>query len=524
MSEIDGLPLVLSASLVLIPLLPLIASLWIATGFVFFFNRDESGERQTAFVSIGSISISLLLIMVIDFYLAFIIQNSQTISLGPWLSAGKYSVDFNFILDYKSLVMATLTGVIALLITRFSVIYLHRESGFQRFFLVLNLFTSAMLFMAFAGNAVLMFMAWEIAGVSSFLLIAYSWNRNVATRNATRAFISNRIGDAGFIFGIAFSYFWLGSVDWQTLAITTGSKIHIGIILFGFLVAAFAKSAQLPFTAWITRALEGPTPSSAIFYGSLMVHAGVYLLLRLEPLLVQVPTLQFLILLIGFLTFIYAYIVGFVQTDIKSSFIFSTLSQVALMFIWIGLGWFHLALVHLVMHAIWRAYQFLHAPSFMQLVSTPAPAAPGWLNRKNGLYTAALNRFWLDGITDWLLTRPTQLLAREIQVFDEQVVDRITGVPTHSTNINKAVLDKQGKSNNLHDEVVGTGKGFFGKSLEYLANTFQYFEEHLILHGSGEGLLKGINFLGKYLEVADKVLMQPRYILVIIMATFVVVL
>ncbi|MEE9444874.1 MAG: proton-conducting transporter membrane subunit [Cocleimonas sp.] len=509
----------------LIPLLPLVAALWIALGFIFSFNRGESGEKQTSLVAVGAISVSFILVLALDVYTFINGFPSQTITLGEWLSSGEYHINISFLVDYKSLVMATLVGFITLIVTRFSVNYLHREAGFQRFFMMLSVFNAAMFLIALSGNAILTFIGWEMAGVSSYLLIAYSWHRDVATTNATRAFVTNRIGDAGFIMAIAFSFFWLGTVDWVAMSTMITSKIHIGIILFGFMVAAFAKSAQFPFSAWITRALEGPTPSSAVFYGSLMVHAGVYLLIRAEPLLEQVPALMVLIILVGLITVVYASIVGLVQTDVKSSFMFSTLGQVGLMMIWIGLGWFELALGHIVVHAIWRAYQFLHAPSFLQQVTTPAPPVPQWLNRKNWLYTAALQRFWLDGIADWMLTKPTRALANEVQIFDEQVVDRITGIPSHSnmlSTLSHWEAQQQGKFT-ISDE-VGKGRGMFGKILEMFASSLQFVEERLILKGSGEGLMKAVNFLGNYLEIVDKLLTQPRYVLVLIMATFVVVL
>jgi len=512
--------------LALIPLLPLLAALWIAVGFIFGWNRGEAGEKQTRISVIGSLSISLILILVLDIYYVF--QDSfptETVKLGRWLSSGNIHLDISFLLDYKSLIMATLVAFINFLVARFSVNYLHREVGFQRFFMMLSVFSTSMMLIALSGNAVLTFIAWELAGVSSYLLIAYSWHRDVATINATRAFVSNRIGDAGFLLGIVFSLFWFTSVDWIDMSFMITSKIHIGLILFGFISAALVKSAQFPFSAWITRALEGPTPSSAVFYGSIMVHAGVYLLLRLEPLLTQVPALQLFILILGVITACYAVLVGLVQTDVKSSFMFSTLGQVALMFVWIGNGWFELALAHLVLHAIWRAYQFLHAPSFMQQVETTMKPVPHWLRKNKWLHDAALQRFWLDGISDWLLTRPTQSLAHDVQLFDEQVVDRITGIPSHS-NIVRTLSHweetQQGKTT-LSNE-VGKGRGFFGKSLEWLATLSEWFEERLVLKSSGDSLLKVINVLGGYLEIIDQLLMKPRYVILLIMATFVLVL
>ena len=323
-------------SIPLIPLLPLIAALWISIGFIFGWNRGEKGEKETARVSLYAVTLSFLLVIGLD-VAAVMGELPKDVRLGTWLSSGKIQIHISFLLDTLSLTMATLIGFITLIVTKFSINYLHREAGFQRFFMMLSVFNAAMLLVVLAGNAALTFIAWELAGVSSFLLIAYSWHRDVATGNAVRAFVTNRIGDAGFILGIAFSFFWLGTVEWSEMPKVIEkeniSSIFVGVIIFGFMIAAFAKSAQFPFSAWITRALEGPTPSSAVFYGSLMVHAGVYLLLRLEPLLLADPALLIIIMLVGIITAAYGYIVGLVQTDVKSSFMFSTLAQVGLMLI-----------------------------------------------------------------------------------------------------------------------------------------------------------------------------------------------
>ena len=517
--------LFLKVILVLIPFVPLFAALWIAITFVFFNNRFEAGESLTTKVSLSALGLSLALLLILDVYALFSLSGSTSINLGDWLSSDKYKIGINFIVDYKSLIMATLIALITLLVAKFSVNYLHREAGYQRFFLMLCVFSTAMLLISLSGNAVLTFIGWELAGVSSYLLIAYSWHRPVATKNATRAFVSNRIGDTGFIFAIVFSFIWLGTVNWLDMPLMGASKLHIGIIVLGLMTAAFAKSAQFPFSGWISRALEGPTPSSAVFYGAIMIHAGVFLLIRLEPLLILVPSLMVVIMLVGGITVVYAYLIGLVQTDVKSAFLFSTLAQVGLMMVWIGLGWFDLALGHIVVHAIWRTYQFLHAPSYMQHVQQSAKPVPNWLRRQTWLYTAALQRFWLDGVTDWLLTKPTRLMAKEIIVFDEQVVDRIIGTSSDEnkvTSLARWEAQQQGKFN--VKDGIGTASGMLGRTMELLASALHFFEERLILKGSGDGLLKAVNYLGKHLEVIDRLFTQPRYVIVLIMATFVVVL
>ena len=182
----------------------------------------------------------------------------------------------NFITTGFSVTLAALFAILLFIIIRFSVNYLHREAGFHRFFFLLSLFASAMLLLVLSGNAIGTFIGWEIAGLCSYLLIAYAYDRPVAAFNATRVFVTNRIGDAGFILGMGLSYTWAKGLDWSQLnALSTQlTSGQASAIAFCFAVAAFAKSAQIPFAPWLARAAEGPTPSSAGFYGAIMVHAG----------------------------------------------------------------------------------------------------------------------------------------------------------------------------------------------------------------------------------------------------------
>jgi NADH:ubiquinone oxidoreductase subunit 5 (subunit L)/multisubunit Na+/H+ antiporter MnhA subunit len=304
------------------------------------------------------------------------------------------------------------------------------------------------------------------------------------------------------------------------------SPLRADLIGLAFLLAALAKSAQVPFAPWISRALEGPTPSSAIFYGSLMVHAGVYLLIRLEPVLQQAPAVMALIAALGLITALYGWLTGLVQTDVKSSLMFSTTAQVGLMFLWCGLGWTGLAAWHLALHALWRGYQFLHAPSLMHRVSRPARPVPKWLARRRGLYNAALQRFWLDPLADWLLVRPTESLARDVQNFDEQVVSRAVGLPAQASELSSWSKSGAGGGSyiNLAEGDIVGGRGILGRILEWTANLLHWFEEHLVLRGGGEGLVEAIQRIGTFATRIEKLLSQPRYLVLLIMATFAVIL
>ncbi len=509
----------------LIPLFPLLAATGIGVSVLAGWNAGESGERPTARLAVWSSLLSLLLLLALDLQ-AVLVGVPGQLTFGRWLSSGDYQVLVSFTLDGLGLAMATLVALLCLLSLRFSVNYMHREAGFQRFFMILSLFQGAMLLIVMAGNSVFTFIGWELAGVSSYLLIAYAFDRPVAATNATRAFVTNRIGDAGFVLAIALSFFWLGSVEWSDLASGSGElgTLASGLIGLGFLLAALVKSAQVPFSPWISRALEGPTPSSAVFYGAVMVHAGVYLVIRLEPLWLQAPVVMVVMTVIGLLTAIYGYLSGLVQTDVKSSLMFSTTAQVGLMFLFCGLGWFQLAAWHLALHASWRAYQFLHAPALAQMVNRPARPVPVWLARRSGLHAAAVQRFWLDQLADWLLVRPTRSLAQELQDFDQRVVNRMVGLPDQAGVVSSlAQWEAQKQARGAMREDIGQGRGLAGRLLQRIAALLHWFEEHLVLKGGGEGLERAIKLLGGYLTHVEYLLGQPRYLLLMIMATFVVI-
>ncbi|MDH5767100.1 MAG: proton-conducting transporter membrane subunit, partial [Gammaproteobacteria bacterium] len=414
--------------------------------------------------------------------------------------------------------MATLVAVISLLTIKFSINYMHREAGYQRFFMILNLFTGAMLLIVMSGNAVLTFIGWELAGVSSYLLISYSFTRNTATENANRAFITNRVGDAGFITAFALSFIWLGSVEWNDILSGKNlTSLQIGLIAGSFLIAALAKSAMFPFSPWIARALEGPTPSSAIFYGSLMVHAGIYLIIRIQHLFILDAALLPLLVILGLTTALYGFFCGLVQTDVKSILIFSVTFHVGVMLTLCGLNLFDLASWYLVLHAIWRAYQFLLAPAHMHLMHRPTREVSQLLKRLPWLYTASINRFWLDHLTDWLLVKPTHELARDMRNFDEKVVNRVVGLPVQASTI--TTLDQAEAANR-----IGKGQGMAGKSMEWLASVLGWFEDHLVLKGGDTGLIKLIHHLGGYVLHIEQLLSQPRYLLILIVTTFIVIL
>lgn len=495
----------------LVPLLPLLAGGFIVARVLFGQAAGDAAEPATAKAAVGAALLDLLLLLALDLAALLAGPPGQR-QVGTWFASGDLRVNVSFLLDPLALAVATLVAFIAWATLRFATAYMHRERDFHRFFLAMCLFVTGMQLIVLAGNGMLAFIGWELAGMSSFLLIGYAWQRPVATGNALFAFIANRIGDAGFLLGLALAAWWFGSFEWPALAGSSQlAPVTARLLAFGFIVAALAKSAQLPFTPWIARALEGPTPSSAIFYGAVMVHAGVFLLLRLEPVLLQAPDVMIGLAVAGLATAAYAWLCGLVQTDVKSSLIFATVFQVGLMFAAIGIGCFTLAAVHLCLHALWRAWQFLLAPSWLHMTRGAPRPAPAWLRRHQWLYTAALQRFWLDGLARALLAQPTLSIARDVRDLDEHFIDRAIGEP--------------GRGQALHRErPLVAGDGVAGRALAKVAEQLQALEVHLSLRGRGGAAERLLRRLGSYLRQVETLLEQPRYLMLAVMATFVVIL
>jgi NADH-quinone oxidoreductase subunit L len=284
-----------------------------------------------------------------------------------WLFSGDLNVDFAFLIDSLSAVMMLVTTGIGFLIAVFSVNYMHNERGFSRFFTVTPLFVFAMLVLVMANNYVLLFLGWESVGVCSYLLISYYYERPASAKAGTKAFVMNRIGDAGFLIGIFLIVATFQTTDFsgvfsQAESADTATLTAIGLCL---LVGAVGKSAQLPLTTWLARAMEGPTPSSALIHAATMVTAGVYMIARSHVIYDLAPNALLAVAIVGAATALFGAMVGLVQTDIKSILAYSTTSQLGLMFLACGLGAYPVAIFHLVAHAFFKTLLFLTAPSIL---------------------------------------------------------------------------------------------------------------------------------------------------------------
>jgi NADH:ubiquinone oxidoreductase subunit 5 (subunit L)/multisubunit Na+/H+ antiporter MnhA subunit len=511
-----------------IPLLPFLAATTIGSLHLFGILDGERCEKTTARIANYAIGLSCLLALTL-LTTDLLGQNAEFYKVGQWLQVDDFSISLSFFTQGFSLKLAALFSLLLFIVTRFSVNYLHREPGFHRFFFTLSLFSAAMLLLVLSANTVGTFIGWELAGLCSYLLIAYMYDRPTAAHNATRVFITNRIGDAGFIAGIALSYFYLHSTNWLELSTSSQqlSESQANLIGLCFVLAALVKSAQFPFSPWLARAMEGPTPSSAIFYGAVMIHAGVYLLFLIRPILEHAPLVMLLISIVGILTAAYAYLVGLTQTDIKSSLVFATLGQLGLMFLECGLGFWQLAAWHLCAHAIVRAYQFLTAPSLLHNTHhNPIKPVHPLLANNSRFYTYALQRFWLEPLTDWALTKPLLCLANDLAYFDKQIIDRLMGSPAPAVRAISSLAQQReqkiGAQLDNDDDSFARGSGLAGKLTEWTAACLHWFETHFVLHGISKDAINYGRYLGHIANRMEQTLLKPRYLMLFVLITLLV--
>ena len=373
----------------LIPLLPALGAT-----IMFFFGRKLQKASVSA-VCVGTIVLAFLMACgAVWQYLGWsstpehFHQPYQTI-LYTWLgtdtghmnytthdgSPSAFQADAGFLLDPLSSIWLLFVTGVGMLIHIYSIGYMAHEGGYYRFFGYLNLFMFSMLTLVLANNYVLMFVGWEGVGLCSYLLIGFYFHRKSATDAGNKAFIVNRIGDAGFLLGMFFIAWYLGSLRFiDVTAAARSGHFAIGdpiitaatLLLF---VGACGKSAQLPLYVWLPDAMEGPTPVSALIHAATMVTAGVYMVARSNALFVLAPTSMKTVAIVGALTAIFAASIGLVQNDIKRVLAYSTVSQLGYMFLALGVGAFAAGVFHVFTHSFFKALLFLGAGSVIHSMS-----------------------------------------------------------------------------------------------------------------------------------------------------------
>jgi NADH-quinone oxidoreductase subunit L len=363
-------------------------------------------------------------------------KHELVFGLAPWLETpGRQPT---LVLDVLSAPMLALSVVLSSVVAVFSSSYLHRERGYARFFLLFCLFVTGMTLLSLAGSFNLFFIGWELVGLTSTLLIAFFHERAAPVRNALRAFAVYRACDVGLLLAVLLQKEELGSARAHAAFAVSGS--HAAIVGVLLLIAAMGKSAQVPVSGWLPRAMEGPTPSSAIFYGALSVHSGVYLLVRTSPWMVDLVGVRIAIGVVGALTAGYGALLARVHSDAKNGLAYATMAQVGVMFVEIAAGFPRLALLHMVGHACLRTWQLLRAPAIVRDVNDMTSAFGGPLPRVGGgweklvptslrarLHASALQGFFIEDHLDALVVRPVLGLARIAIAFETTWTAFISG-------------------------------------------------------------------------------------------------
>lgn len=352
----------------LVPLAPLLGSI-IAGLFGRYIGRTWSHRVTISLVFVSLISSIFIFLDVLD-------GNSYNGSVYTWLASGDTRFEIGFLIDQLSATMMIVVSLVSLMVHIYTIGYMHDDPGYQRFFSYISLFTFSMMMLVMSNNFLQLFFGWEAVGLVSYLLIGFWYTRPTAVYANLKAFLVNRVGDFGFLLGIALVLMYFGTLDYatvfakapelteQSIEVIPGfSWLVITVICILLFVGAMGKSAQFPLHVWLPDSMEGPTPISALIHAATMVTAGIFMVARMSPLFELSETALSTILVIGGITTLFMALVAVVQTDIKRVVAYSTLSQLGYMTVALGASAYSAAIFHLMTHAFFKAVLFLGAGS-----------------------------------------------------------------------------------------------------------------------------------------------------------------
>jgi NADH:ubiquinone oxidoreductase subunit 5 (subunit L)/multisubunit Na+/H+ antiporter MnhA subunit len=345
---------------------------------------------------------------------------------------------FELFYDEITAVFSIVGAFLFFLVATFSKYYMHRDEGYKRFFNTILLFAAGYNFIILSGNFETLFIGWEIKGVCSFILIAFYRNRYLPVKNAFKAISYYRMSDVSLMLCMWMMHHLTHQnitfdklSEAKNIAIQSASAGMAVFIVCMMILPAAIKSAQFPFTSWLPRAMEGPTASSAIFYGSLSVHIGVFLLLRTHPFWEDMLWAKIVIIIIGALTAIVATLIARVQPTVKTQIAYSSAAQIGLMFIEIAIGWHWLVLVHFAGNAFLRTYQLLVSPSVLnylvhhQYFHYTLPVQKPVSKLKATLYSLGIKEWNLDSIMFTYLWSPFKWLGKQLQFLQSAIATAV---------------------------------------------------------------------------------------------------
>ncbi len=360
----------LETTLLLIPLLPLAAA--VIAGLM----RKQVGRAGAHWVTILGVAVSFCLSAWVLYQQVFEGLGTQNIPVYTWMVSGGIHFEVGFLIDHLTTLMMCVVTFVSLMVHVYTIGYMAHDPGYQRFFSYIALFTFSMLMLVMSNNFMQLFFGWEAVGLVSYLLIGFWFHRESAVFAGLKAFLVNRVGDFGFLLGIAGVLFATGSLDYsevfnqapeiatRTISIIPGMEWKlITLICVCLFIGAMGKSAQAPLHVWLPDSMEGPTPISALIHAATMVTAGIFMVARMSPLFEFSDAALSFVLLVGAFTALAMGLIGIVQNDIKRVIAYSTLSQLGYMTVALGVSAYSAAIFHLMTHAFFKALLFLGAGS-----------------------------------------------------------------------------------------------------------------------------------------------------------------
>ena len=407
-------------------------SFWVT---LFFQNKSEKAiSRIVQFTKVFYIILS------VSFAVWWIANGLKPVSyhLATLYETDHFVFAFELFYDEITAVFSIVGAFLFFLVATFSKYYMHRDEGYKRFFNIILLFAAGYNFIILSGNFETLFIGWEIKGVCSFLLIAFYRNRYLPVKNAFKAISYYRMSDVSLMLCMWMMHHLTHQnitfdklSEAKNIAIQSANAGMAVFIVCMMILPAAIKSAQFPFTSWLPRAMEGPTASSAIFYGSLSVHIGVFLLLRTHPFWEDMLWAKITIIIIGALTAIVATLIARVQPTVKTQIAYSSAAQIGLMFIEIAIGWHWLVLVHFAGNAFLRTYQLLVSPSVLnylvhhQYFHYTLPVQKPVSKLKATLYSLGIKEWNLDSIMFTYLWSPFKWLGKQLQFLQSAIATAV---------------------------------------------------------------------------------------------------
>ncbi len=408
--------------------------------FGFLINALIPSKKEKMLSGIAIATFGVQLIGIIAFIVFWLINKTQTLNIKHIVLFETEDIEIfiDFYFDKITAIFAIIGALIAFVVAIFSRFYLHRDQGFKQFFNVIILFLLGYNLAIFSGNFETLFIGWEILGICSFVLIAFYKDRYLPVKNALKVISIYRLGDICLILAMWMSHhLWhenITFVQLNDLKLVEEHQIEhnwYGVfIALMIVIGAAAKSAQLPFSSWLPRAMEGPTSSSAIFYGSLSVHLGVFLLLRTYPYWESLLIIKIIVIIIGVLTGFIATNIAKVQSSVKTQIAYASITQIGLMFIEVALGFHNLALVHFAGNAFLRTYQLLVSPSvlgymihdmFFNFFPKKQDLKSGFLSKiNNSIYILSVKEWNLDTLQRQILWNPFKWIGKKMTFLSKK--------------------------------------------------------------------------------------------------------